>query len=156
LALVSGRPIADLDAIFAPLQLPAIGGHGAEMRLSTEPDDYEQHVSSLDPSLKQHLMAIVARHPGLACEDKGYSFALHYRAIPECELEVVEQVFHACKPYPTDTFEILTGKAVIEVKARGFDKGVAVRRLMTHRPFAGRTPIFIGDDTTDEAAFAVM
>src|ERR1051325_1468159 len=63
LALVSGRPIADLDAIFAPLQLPAIGGHGAEMRLSTEPDDYEQHVSSLDPSLKQHLMAIVARHP---------------------------------------------------------------------------------------------
>src|SRR5262249_19858006 len=53
-------------------------------------------------------------------------------------------------------FELLTGKAVIEVKAPGFSKGTAVRELMQHPPFAGRTPIFIGDDTTDETAFAVM
>jgi trehalose 6-phosphate phosphatase len=89
-------------------------------------------------------------------EDKGYSLAIHYRLVPERELEVVEQVFHVCRAYPAGTFEILTGKAVIEVKGLGFDKGTAVRRLMKHRPFSGRIPIFIGDDTTDEAAFAVM
>lgn len=155
-ALVSGRPIADLDLIFAPLRLPAIGGHGAEIRPDPKQETYEQRATSLDRTLKQRLMHIASRYPGVGTEDKGYSLALHYRLALEYGLNVVDDVFRLCKTYPPESFELLTGKAVIEVKSVGFDKGTAVRELMTYPPFSGRAPIFIGDDTTDEAAFEVL
>lgn len=156
MALVSGRPIADLDLIFAPLRLPAIGGHGAEIRPDPLQEHYEQRATALDRSLKQRLMDIARRYEGVATEDKGYSLALHYRLALEQGLNVVDDVFRVCKGYPPETFELLTGKAVIEVKSVGFNKGSAVRELMTYPPFAGRAPIFIGDDVTDEAAFEVV
>jgi trehalose 6-phosphate phosphatase len=156
IALVSGRPIADLDKIFAPLRLPAIGGHGAELRPDPKQDGYEQRAESLDRGLKQELLKIASRYAGVATEDKGYSLALHYRLALEQGLNVVDEVFRLCKAYPPESFELLTGKAVIEVKSVGFDKGLAVRELMTYPPFTGRAPIFIGDDVTDEAAFEVM
>src|SRR5262249_52965270 len=89
-------------------------------------------------------------------EDKGYSVALHYRSALEHELEVVNEVFRLCKNYQPASFELLTGKAVVEIKAAGYSKGTAVRELMSHKPFVGRFPVFIGDDITDESAFAVM
>jgi trehalose 6-phosphate phosphatase len=156
LALVSGRTIANLDFIFDPLLLPVIGGHGAEMRPDPTGDTYEQKAPSLDRELKKRLLEVGARYPGVATEDKGYSLALHYRLALDRGLEVVDDVFRICKAYPPDSFELLTGKAVLEVKTTGFNKGTAVRELMTYPPFAGRRPIFIGDDTTDEAAFEVM
>ena len=155
IALVSGRPIAELDLIFAPLRLPAIGGHGAEIRPDPK-QDYEPRATALDRSLKHKLMAIAARYQGVATEDKGYSLALHYRLALDRGLNVVDDVFRVCKSYPPEIFELLTGKAVIEVKSVGFNKGSAVRELMTYPPFAGRAPIFIGDDVTDEAAFEVV
>lgn len=156
LALVSGRPIADLDKIFAPLRLAAIGGHGAEFRPDPRQAAYEQRASALDRSLKQRLLDVANRYEGVGSEDKGYSLALHYRLALERGLNVVDDVFRVCKAFPADSFELLTGKAVIEVKSAGFNKGSAVRELMTYAPFAGRAPIFIGDDVTDEAAFEVM
>jgi trehalose 6-phosphate phosphatase len=156
LALVSGRPIGDIDYIFAPLVLPAVGGHGAEIR-PTPKHDYEMRGTALDRDLKRRLLEIATRFEGVGVEDKGYSLALHYRLVlEERGLDVVDAVFRICKDYPEDSFELLTGKAVLEVKSLGFDKGTAVRELMSYPPFRGRTPIFIGDDTTDEAAFAVM
>jgi trehalose 6-phosphate phosphatase len=152
LALVSGRPVLDLDAIFAPLRLPAIGGHGAELRLDA--GSIERRAQPLDPDLRSELKAIVARHPGVIAEDKGYSYALHYRKVPGQGLGVVHDVKHVCAA--NASIELLAGKAVIEVKAKGFNKGTAVRALMAHPPFRGRLPIFVGDDRTDEAAFAVM
>lgn len=152
LALVSGRPVAELDSIFAPLRLPAIGGHGAELRLNGGP--VQRHADPLDTDLRQALEAIAARHPGVLVEDKGYSIALHYRKVPAQGLSVVHEVKHVCAA--SYLVELLAGKAVIEVKAKGFDKGIAVRALMAHPPFRGRAPIFIGDDRTDEAAFAVV
>ena len=156
LALVSGRPLQDLDFLFAPLRLPAIGGHGAEIRHSLNGKGYERHALSLDRDIKQQLRQIAIRYPGIAIEDKDYSLALHYRQADGHELEVLNDVFHLCKFQQPARVELLTGKAVIEVKAPGFSKGTAVRELMRHSPFAGRAPIFIGDDTTDETAFAVM
>ena len=156
IALVSGRPIADLDLIFAPLRLAAIGGHGAEIRPDPAKPTYEQRAMSLDRELKQKLMDVATHYPGVATEDKGYSLALHYRLALDHWLNVVDEVFRICKAYPPDSFELLTGKAVIEVKTVGFNKGTAVRELMTYPPFAGRAPIFIGDDVTDEAAFEVL
>jgi trehalose 6-phosphate phosphatase len=52
--------------------------------------------------------------------------------------------------------EVLAGKAVVEIKNFAFDKGTAIRELMQHAPFAGRKPVFVGDDKTDEAAFKVL
>jgi trehalose 6-phosphate phosphatase len=152
LALVSGRPLPDLDSIFAPLRLPAIGGHGAELRLDA--GGIERCAEPLDAELRRELGAIAARHPGVIAEDKGYSVALHYRKAPAHGLSVVHEVKRACAA--NRSIELLAGKAVIEVKAKGFNKGTAVRALMTHPPFRGRVPIFIGDDRTDEAAFAVV
>jgi trehalose 6-phosphate phosphatase len=156
LALVSGRPLGDIDRLFAPLRLPAIGGHGAEIRPAADGYVDARRVTPLDHDLKQRLKEIAARHPGVTVEDKGYSLGLHYRQAIERELEVIKDVFRVCNIYEPGSFELLTGKAIIEIKAVGFDKGTAVRELMTYPPFAGRIPIFVGDDITDEAAFAVM
>jgi trehalose 6-phosphate phosphatase len=155
-ALVSGRPIADLDLIFTPLRLPAVGGHGAEIRPDPKQDALAHRAVPLDRTLKLRLMEVANRYEGVATEDKGYSLALHYRLALERGLNVVDDVFQVCKAYPPDSYELLSGKAVIEVKSVGFNKGTAVRELMTYPPFAGRAPIFIGDDTTDEAAFEVV
>ena len=156
LALVSGRPLSDLDAIFAPLRLPAIGGHGAEIRPVAGGGTIERRAAGLDPRFKRTLQDIAAHHPGVMVEDKGYSIALHYRLVPKEGPALVDEVGQACKAWADRSIEPLAGKAVIEIKAAGFNKGTAVRELMNHPPFAGRTPIFIGDDKTDEDAFAVM
>lgn len=156
LALVSGRPLTDLDNLFAPLRLPAIGGHGAEIRSRPDGAVFMERAVSLDRRLMRRLKDIAARYPGVVAEDKGYSLALHYRMAEERELDVIRDVFGACMPCPPQRYELLTGKAVIEVKAAGFSKGTAIRELMSFPPFAGRRPIFFGDDITDESAFAIM
>src|SRR5262249_12592171 len=93
--------------------------------------------------------------PGIILEDKDYSLAIHYRLAPEKESIVRDAVLAICEQAP-DSVEVLPGKFVFEIKRTGFDKGTGVRQLMRHAPFTGRKPIFIGDDTTDEAAFAVL
>ena len=154
LALVSGRPIRDLDTLFAPLKLPAVGGHGAETRLHT--GEAARRITDLPQSLRDYLIAAVAPDPRLSYEDKGYSVALHFRKAPEHERHLVSHVEKGLAIYPDETLEMLPGKAMIEVKRPGVNKGEAVRALMTREPFAGRHPVFIGDDVTDESVFAVM
>jgi trehalose 6-phosphate phosphatase len=156
LALVSGRPLGDLDFIFAPLRLPAIGGHGAEIRPVAGGKPFEQRARSLDRELRSRLSDVAKLSSGIIVEDKGYALALHYRLAIDKEADVRERVVAICSARPSDAVEILPGKAVIEIKSAGFNKGTAVRELMTYPPFADRCPIFIGDDTTDEAAFAVL
>jgi trehalose 6-phosphate phosphatase len=156
LALVSGRPLSDLDHLFAPLRLPAIGGHGAEMRLASNGEAVATRAAPLNPRFRQQLRTIAARHSGIIVEDKDYSVALHYRLAPKEGLALVHDVRRVCEDWGDRSIKLLSGKAVIEVKSRDFDKGTAVRELMSHAPFAGRTPIFVGDDITDEDAFRVV
>ena len=156
LALVSGRPIADLDTLFTPLRLPAVGGHGAELRPLAEVDTIERRTVSLDPVFREDLTNIASRHSGVIVEDKGYSIALHYRTAPKQGIGLIHDVKHACIAWHDRSIEMLTGKAVIEIKPTGFNKGTGVRELMNHAPFKGRMPIFVGDDKTDEDAFKVV
>ncbi len=156
LALVSGRMIAELDDFFAPLQLAAIGGHGAEMRPVADGPLITGRATPLDAEFKQRLKDIAACHPGVLVEDKGYSLALHYRQVPKQGVALIHDVKHAHEAWGDQSIELLTGKAVLELKFAGFNKGTAVRQLMTYPPFAGRAPIFVGDDHTDEDAFKVM
>jgi trehalose 6-phosphate phosphatase len=154
-ALVSGRPLTNIDTIFAPLKLAAIGGHGAEWRAAPSAQA-SSRARPLDADLKRKLAAVCKLGPGVIAEDKGYSFALHYRLAPEQGEAVRAAVAAICDEAKAEAIEILLGKSVVEIKAAGISKANAVRDLMAVAPFAKRKPIFIGDDVTDEPVFAVV
>jgi trehalose 6-phosphate phosphatase len=156
LALVSGRSLNDIDLIFAPDQFPAVGGHGAEMRISTDSEAVATHAPPMDKELKRRLAAIAKLSPGILLEDKGYSLALHYRLAPHAEKAIYAAVSLIRADLPNASIEVLPGKCVCEIKQSGFDKATGVRELMSHEPFRGRRPIFIGDDVTDESVFAIV
>ncbi|QPF85241.1 trehalose-phosphatase [Bradyrhizobium genosp. L] len=156
LAMVSGRSLNDIDLIFAPDVFPAIGGHGAEMRLQPDSEAVATHSPPLDKELKRRLAAIAKLSPGILLEDKGYSLALHYRLAPQAEKAIYEAVSLIRAELPNAPIEVLPGKSVCEIKHSGFTKASGVRELMRHAPFKGRRPFFIGDDVTDETVFAIM
>jgi trehalose 6-phosphate phosphatase len=156
LALVSGRSLNDIDLIFAPEQFPAVGGHGAEMRISADSEAVATHAPPMDKELKRRLAAIAKLSPGILLEDKGYSLALHYRLAPHAEKAIYAAVSLIRADLPNAPIEVLPGKCVCEIKHSGFNKATGVVELMTHEPFRGRRPIFIGDDVTDEAVFGIM
>jgi len=154
-ALVSGRSLNDIDLIFSPLQLAAIGGHGAEMRTSAGAEP-QMRVGRLGAALKRKLATVVELGPGILVEDKGYSLALPYRLAPEKADALRAAVEGICAGVPPGTIDILTGKLVMEIKATGVNKADAVCELMSCPPFADRKPIFIGDDTTDVPVFGII
>jgi trehalose 6-phosphate phosphatase len=156
LALVSGRSLNDIDLIFAPDQFPAVGGHGAEMRLSINDESVASAAPPMDKELKRRLAAIAKLSPGILLEDKGYSLALHYRLAPHAEKAIYEAVSLIRADLPNAPIEVLPGKAVCEIKHAGFNKASGVLELMKREPFKGRRPFFIGDDVTDESVFAIM
>jgi trehalose 6-phosphate phosphatase len=156
MALVSGRSLNDIDLIFAPDQFPAVGGHGAEMRLGADNESVATHAPPLDKELKRRLATIAKLSPGILLEDKGYSLALHYRLAPHAEKAIYEAVSLIRADLPNAPIEVLPGKCVCEIKHSGFTKASGVRELMTYEPFKGRKPLFIGDDVTDETVFAIM
>jgi trehalose 6-phosphate phosphatase len=150
IAVVSGRPVQQLDHYLAPLHLSLAGVHGLERR-----DSQGQLTELPAPDaarLMERLVSLVARHPGLLLEPKRGALALHYRQVPQLEQACVEAMHHAISRVPG--FTLLRGKMVVEAKAALADKGDAIAAFMAAAPFAGRRPWFIGDDVTDEAGFA--
>ncbi|MFZ5732793.1 MAG: trehalose-phosphatase [Pseudomonadota bacterium] len=156
MALVSGRSLIDIDWIFEPVLFPAVGGHGAEMRLSIDTEAVASHAPPMDLELKKRFASIAALDPGILLEDKGYSLALHYRKAPLMEKALYDAVSVIRADLPDAAIDILPGKFVCEIKASGVSKAMGVRELMTNEPFVGRTPVFLGDDVTDESVFAIM
>jgi trehalose 6-phosphate phosphatase len=155
LALVSGRPIGDLDRLFAPLRLPAIGGHGAQMRIAADHAQL-QVGEAIGEALRHRFAAIESLDPRIIVEDKGASLAVHYRQAPHREELVKEQVAAIIDLTASQPLQVMYGKAVVEVTLANFSKGGAVRELMKALPFADRRPVFVGDDSTDETVFAVL
>jgi trehalose 6-phosphate phosphatase len=152
-ALVSGRSLNDIDLIFSPLQLAAIGGHGAELRVTADAEPM-QRAGQLGATLKRKLASVTEIGPGILAEDKGYSLALHYRLAPDKEAELRAAVEAICAE--AGGVEILPGKLVMEIKSASVNKASAVCELMSYPPFADRNPIFIGDDTTDVPVFGII
>jgi trehalose 6-phosphate phosphatase len=141
-----------LDRFLAPLRLPAAGEHGVQRR-DAEGRMQEQRA----PELTRVLDAAneLARvHEGLLVERKHAAIALHYRLAPQ--LEAVCRDAMARIIFDQPQLELMHGKFVFEVKPAGIHKGVAIGAFMEEAPFAGRTPVFAGDDTTDENGFAVV
>lgn len=152
IAIVSGRPIAQIDEFLRPLRLPAAGVHGAERRRA---DGSMQLFNgpSLD-RVEAAARALAARHPELRVEPKRGSLALHYRQAPQLEAQCLLAMQAAVDASPG--LVLLRGKMVAEAKPAGASKGHAVEEFLAEPPFAGRTPVFIGDDVTDEAGFAAV
>jgi trehalose 6-phosphate phosphatase len=155
LALVSGRPVATLDRLFAPLRLPAAGQHGAELRATP----LGEVVGTPPPSHLADVSAVLRRfattHPGILVEDKNASVAVHYRRAPQFRDEL-EAFTRAAIATNNEHMEILEAVMAFDVKLRSVDKGRAVGWFMQRPPFAGRLPVFVGDDHTDEFGFAAV
>ena len=156
LAIVSGRPLAQIDAFLAPLRLPAAGAHGAEWRGAS--GRVSRHVGEPPPTVVHAARVLVATHAGLILETKPSGFSLHYRARPELEGECRDALFAALAALPEAgaVWQWLHGQCVFELKQRSVSKGLVVRALMSQAPFAGRLPVFVGDDVTDEDGIAAV
>lgn len=151
-ALVSGRPAAQLDALFSPVKLALIGCHGAEMRKAPNAPVCQR--APLNAEIRRGLYAFAADFPGTLLEDKRFSIAIHYRGAPALEAPLLAAANEFANAY--GELELLAGKAVIEFKPRGYDKATACAELLAHPPFGGRTPVFLGDDVTDERVFHLL
>jgi trehalose 6-phosphate phosphatase len=155
LALVSGRSIEYLDALFAPLNLPIAGLHGVERRSASG----KLERGGIDPShldrARATLGALVAGHPGTLLEDKGRTVAVHFRLAPHAEA-VVRQSVTGILGQLGAGYHAQDGNMMIEIKPRGFSKGAAIGAFMREAPFAGRVPVFLGDDLTDLDGFSVV
>jgi trehalose 6-phosphate phosphatase len=154
LALVSGRPLAQLDDLFAPLHLPAAGLHGLQIRSHDEAIDTTGEVPPAMLALRFTAQALAAKFPGALVEDKGTSLALHWRGAPAAEEPLHEMATSALTTLPG--YHLQAGNQVIEVRPDGAHKGAAITHLLASEPFAGRTPVFVGDDLTDEHGFAAV
>lgn len=151
-AVLTGREIADIDRYLAPLQLPIAGAHGTQRRRA------DGFVETIDPAaiqgaedIAQAVHALVVAHPELLLEAKEGAVALHYRQAPDLEGAVRIAMQEAVNQ--SEEFTLVPGKMVLEARPKFASKGHALRAFMQEEPFLGRTPIFIGDDTTDEDAF---
>lgn len=150
LALVTGRTLAQLDALLGPPRYAAAGLHGYEWRLATG----RLHQSGKPAGVGRILSGLRERlgsDARLFIEDKGASVALHYRRAPGR----AEACIAAMRELAGPEFEILQGHCVVEARPRGIHKGIALKTLSAHPPFAGRRPVFVGDDVTDEDGFRV-
>lgn len=149
LAIVSGRSLADIDRILADVHPVVSAVHGLVIRTIEG-----VAASTVDPRqldrARQVLTAFAAADPGLLVEDKDISLALHYRLAPAREHEAVRLVEGLAAELG---WEFQPGRAVAELRPPGPDKGDSVRRLMAMAPFTGATPVFVGDDITDEDGF---
>ena len=148
-ALVTGRSLAALDAIIGPPRFAGAGLHGLEWRLQPGATTFTGNPDATRP-VARALAERFGDDPRIVIEDKGPAIALHYRRAraraDECIAAMRELV------EPTD-LQVITGHAVVEARPRGADKGGALRSLSAHPPFAGRQPVFVGDDATDEDGF---
>lgn len=147
--IVTGRHLRDAGILLG-LELPAIGLHGLQKGILGA----EIH-TTLSSEVQKDIEAMRLSLPVIAetrVEDKEYTFAVHYRGAVREDL-VIESLKSWLEKLPPSLVAIW-GKKVLELKPKGISKGTAVKELIDE--FPGHQPIYIGDDTTDEAAFEVL
>lgn len=148
LAIVTGRPIAQVDALLPGIPYAIAGEHGGALRPAPGVPEERIPVPPIPHTWLDTAETLVAAHPGAILERKAHSFVMHYRLAPDAG-----PIFHTALTQllgHSGSHVIGTALMAWEVKPGGIDKGQAVTSLMRRPPFAGRTPVFIGDDVTDE------
>ena len=151
LAIITGRPIEQIDALLGPLPFAVAGEHGGAIRHAPDAPIERPPLADLPPHWRTAAQAATDPHPGTMVEHKPHSLVMHYRNAPTAGPALRAALEHLLVGHHDD-FAILTANMAWELKPIGADKGTAVHALMSRPPFAGRTPVFIGDDTTDEDA----
>jgi len=152
-ALVSGRNLTDIDRMSGDA-FPAAGQHGLELRMADGTIQRQDADYALIASLTEELMELQAQYPWLLIEPKGLSIAVHYRQVPELKDMVVATLASMAAEHPG--LRLQHGKMVCEIRVGKGSKGEAIKRLLATRPFAGKIPVFAGDDLTDEEGFAAV
>jgi len=152
-AFVSGRSLESIDRLFAPFRPAAIGAHGGEIRGA---DGQVARSQPLSETVAEVFAGLAQNIPGLLLEDKRCALALHYRLAPEAQPVLVSAMEKHARLFQAEKVHILHGKAVIEARPMGVDKGTAVRALAKQKPFHGRSIVFGGDDTTDLDVFRIL
>lgn len=154
-ALISGRPMDELARLFAPLRLPMAGIHGHERRSAQGAVHRPTVAASRLDMARDRLAELALVTPGLLVEDKGSALALHFRNAPHA-MDSAAAVMRQCARESGTGFELLEGSCVIELKPAGQNKATAIEAFMQEEPFAGRIPIYIGDDRTDFDGFGAV
>jgi trehalose 6-phosphate phosphatase len=152
LAIVSGRPVADIDGFLAPLRLTVAGLHGHAVRRH---DGGMVEAAPPEPALHPVRAAFAEfshRHPGTLVEDKRWTLALHYRQAPGAA-DAAAALAGELAEQSGGRLRLQRGKMVVELIPAGGDKGSAIAALLASDEFRGRVPVFVGDDLTDEAGF---
>ena len=158
LALVSGRTIS-MKSTACSRRCACAQAEFTAPKFGVEPDEpirITPAASELPASFRTALSLALRGFPGILIEDKGFSVAIHYRLNPEIAPNLRDALRELIASEPWQGLEIEDAHYAFEVKRATFDKGKAVALFLTHEPFRGRTPIFIGDDTTDEFGFAAV
>ncbi len=153
LAIVTGRPLADVERLLPLTRLAVAAEHGARLR---RPDgQMEEHSPELPERAEWigRTQAALALWPGAFIEEKSVGFVVHYRQAPAAG-PAIEGFLRDLIAPASGRAELLTALMAFEIRAAGVGKGNAVRHLMQERPFADRIPVFIGDDVTDEEGMA--
>lgn len=152
LALITGRPMDDIDDLLAPLRLPAAYEHGAVLRMAD--GEVLRAVAPDLGNIRAVARQLVRQYPALMLEEKSASLALHFRQAPELETVCLKVLTSVMSEHPD--LKLLQGKAVMEIKSASVHKGMAIATFMRQNPFRGRIPVFAGDDVTDEAGFLTV
>lgn len=147
LAVVTGRHIADVDRHLAPLLLPASGVHGREFR-PRPGDERDDPIPAEIEQARKRLSAALGSNDPIRLEDKKSALVLHFRSHPDQRGRAEALATDAA--LGLETLHVMAGHAIFEILQRGITKGRALRRFMRRAPFAGRIPVFVGDDATDE------
>jgi trehalose 6-phosphate phosphatase len=154
LALVSGRPIGFLDGLLEPYRFDAAGLHGAQIRVDGEIRSQEDVPDAMREATRD-LVRFANSHVGIIVEDKRISIALHWRMAAHLKDEALG-LMRAIAARMGPAVRLQEGKSVAEIVPAGASKGGAIGWLMQSPPYAGRVPVFIGDDITDEAGFEAV
>jgi trehalose 6-phosphate phosphatase len=154
LAVVTGRPVEQVDALLGDAPHAVAGEHGGALRLSPGGVIERPPLPEPEPDWLAQAERLAAAHPGALLERKRRGFVLHYRGAPSAG-PALGEALAALLDGASDRFQLMAAHMAWEAKPRGADKGTAVATLMRHAPFAGRRPIFIGDDVTDEDGMRV-
>lgn len=149
LAVVTGRPIDQIDGLLGDVPYAVAGEHGGAIRHAPGSDVVRASLPTPPVEWVIEAARIADAHPGVLLEQKQRGFVLHYRAVPALGPLLRKAALALIAPQAHE-FQLMEALMAWEVRPRGADKGSAVQALMTETPFAGRHPIFIGDDVTDE------
>jgi trehalose 6-phosphate phosphatase len=149
LAVVTGRPVEQVDALLPGIPTAVAGEHGGALRYHPNDPIERPALPDLDPAWREQASRVAAGYQGVFLEMKARGLVLHYRQEPEAGPALRQALLSISAGHET-SYVVMAAHMAWELKPRGADKGTAVAALMARPPFAGRVPVYVGDDITDE------